>query len=316
MSGNRLLKVKINSVRTPDGYFILKDIEFELFEKETLCIIGESGSGKSMTGYCIMGLLPPNLISDYEICFSKGEVTLCRPENFRGRDITMIFQEPMTALNPLFTIGAQLAESIKGYNNQEKEKIVTDALKSVGIRDAHRVYHSYPHQLSGGMRQRALIAMAFLPNPSVVIADEPTTSLDVTVASGILSLVNQLKKTKGTSLIFISHDLNIVEKMADRILVMYGGTVMEGGALNDILKKPLHPYTKAIKRLYEERRRGDRKHLPEIRGFVPSIREMPAGCPFNPRCELSTEQCLKEMPPVSTLTNGHIIRCFNYKSAL
>ncbi|MCX7943420.1 MAG: ABC transporter ATP-binding protein [Deltaproteobacteria bacterium] len=313
MSSNSLLKTKINYVKTLDGLYILRDIEFEIFGRETVCIIGESGSGKTMTGYCLMGLLPQNLISDYEVYFTKEGKIYSNPEEYRGKEITMIFQEPMTALNPVFSIGNQLIEVVR-RNNTLKEKVVLDALRSVGIKNPDKVFHSYPHQLSGGMRQRILIAMAFLPGPSIVIADEPTTALDVTMSSGILSLIDFLKNSKGTSLIFISHDLNIVEKMADRIIVMYGGTIMEEGNKTDILNKPLHPYTIALKRLFEERKNTYNSRLPEIKGYVPSIKDMPKGCPFNPRCENVINICKRELPPLTIKYENHKVRCFNYHS--
>lgn len=313
MSQSSILKVNINYVNTIDGYSILRDINFELYERETLCIIGESGSGKSMTGYCIMGLLPSNLKNDSTISFIKNGEILHNPEELRGKKITMIFQEPMTALNPLFTVGSQLSEVFSKEKPSEIKNKVINALRNVGIKNAEKIYHSYPHQLSGGIRQRVLIAMAFLPEPSIVIADEPTTALDVTVSSGILSLINYLKKTKGISLIFISHDLNIVEKLADRIIVMYGGTIMEAGDIQDILLQPLHPYTIALKKLFDERKKEGKRRLPEIKGFVPSIREMPTGCPFNPRCDITSDICKREMPPIKKLNPNHIIRCFNHR---
>ncbi len=314
MSDNKLLDVNISSVMTADGFHILREINFELYSNETLCLIGESGSGKSMLGYSIMGLLPSNLKLNGVITYYKDRnVPLINPEEIRGHKITMIFQEPMNALNPLFTIGNQMCEAIKGCSKKESKERVIDALKDVGIKNAERVFESYPHQLSGGMRQRVLIAMAFLSEPSIVIADEPTTALDVTVASGILSLINSLKMQLGVSLIFISHDLNIVEKIATRIIVMYGGTIMESGTRSEILNNPLNPYTIALKRLFEERKKEGSNHLPEIKGYVPSIRDMPQGCPFNPRCERATRECINELPPMISESGHRKIRCFHYK---
>ncbi|MGC8926353.1 MAG: ABC transporter ATP-binding protein [Myxococcota bacterium] len=315
MSSNSILKVNIEYLKTLDGYHILRDISFGVYKNETLCIIGESGSGKSMTGYSIMGLLPQNLLFRGDIEYSDDNVTIKDPSLMRGKKITMIFQEPMTALNPLFSIGNQLSEVLPDIDKAEQKKRILTSLKDVGIRDAERVYNSYPHQLSGGMRQRALIAMAFLPQPSVVIADEPTTALDVTIASGILSLIKHMKQRKGISLIFISHDMNIVEKIADRIIVMYGGTIMEAGSASEILNNPMHPYTLALKRLFEERRKGHQRRLMEIKGFVPSIRDMPAGCPFNPRCNRATDICRERFPELLTEGESHQIRCLNYKDA-
>lgn len=312
MSTDRILSVDIEFLKTLDGFYILRDIKFFLKKGETLCIIGESGSGKSMTANCIMGLIPKELNYKGEICYFNREKRITAPEILRGEKITMVFQEPMTALNPLFTIGDQLEEIIPNVDSKKRKGIVIEALKSVGIRDAERVYKAYPHQLSGGMRQRALIAMAFLPDPEILIADEPTTALDVTVASGILSLINRLKKEKGTSLIFISHDINIVEKVATRILVMYGGIIVEEADRDEILNRPLHPYTRALVGLFKRRKERPEGILPELKGYVPSIREMPGGCPFNPRCEIATEICRKEIPPIKIESNEHIVRCFNY----
>lgn len=316
MSSNSLLKVCIKSLKTIDGYYILRDVDFSVNKNETLCIIGESGSGKSMTGYSIMGLLPNNLIFDGNIEYSNGDIHISNPSLYRGKKITMIFQEPMTALNPLFSIGHQLGEVLQDLDEHKRKNRILEALKDVGIRDAERVYNSFPHQLSGGMRQRALIAMTFLPDPSIVIADEPTTALDVTIANGILSLINHMKKTKQISLIFITHDMNIVEKVSDRIIVMYGGTIMEAGSRDEIFNHPLHPYTLALKRLFEAKKEGRQKELPEIKGFVPSIRDMPSGCPFNPRCNFVTDTCKEKLPQLSTEGDSHQIRCFNYKNII
>lgn len=312
MSRNRILNIDIRSLKTLDGYNILRDIYIELNERETLCIIGESGSGKSMLGFSVMGLLPPNLLFNGKIEYYKdGNLFSSDPKVLRGREISMIFQEPMTALNPLFTIGHQLEEIAPRVGKEKKRQIVLDALRSVGIKNTEKVYMSYPHQISGGMRQRALIAMAFLGDPSIVIADEPTTALDVTVASGILSLLRQLRDEKNISLIFITHDLNIVEKIAERIVVMYGGTIMEMGDRDTILNNPHHPYTLSLRSLFEERKKK-RQVLPEIKGFVPSIRDMPSGCPFHPRCNYSDERCKGDLPRIESLTNSHIIRCLHH----
>jgi peptide/nickel transport system ATP-binding protein len=310
MSTDRILDVDIKSLKTLSDLYILKDVRFELYQRETLCLIGESGSGKSMTGYCILRLYPDTLKFEGRIRYYKGQEEIDDPVRLRGKEISIIFQEPMTALNPLFTIGNQLGETLLDIDRNERKNRIINALKEVGIKNPERVIKSYPHQLSGGMRQRALIAMAFLSSPRVIIADEPTTALDVTVAAGILSLLKRLKEERGISLIFISHDLNIVEKIADRIIVMYGGTIMEVGKSSDILERPAHPYTIALKSLFEERKKGEGR-LREIKGYVPSINDMPPGCPFNPRCPFVLDICKRELPPITRIDNSHTVRCFN-----
>ncbi|GAB5506389.1 MAG: ABC transporter ATP-binding protein [Rhizobiaceae bacterium] len=286
------------------------DISFKLKQGETLGIVGESGCGKSMTALAIMGLLPRPIgrISQGSITLDGvGELTRMREgsmKQVRGNHISMIFQEPMTSLNPVFTVGFQISEAIRTHERLSGEAVkkrAIEMLEMVGIPLPEMRYSSYPHQLSGGMRQRVMIAMALACRPQIMLADEPTTALDVTIQAQILKLMNRLKAEIGTSIIFITHDLGVIAKMTQRVLVMYAGVVVEEATVRDLFKTPLHPYTagllKSIPRV--DREAGRQRTLHTIKGVVPNMLALPRGCRFSDRCPDVHEPCRKWEPPLA-----------------
>ncbi|MGG5255295.1 ABC transporter ATP-binding protein [Neobacillus sp. SM06] len=293
-------------------------ISFELNEGEILGIVGESGSGKSVTSLTAMGLIPtpPGKIEKGEILFEGKDLTKLSEKEFRkirGNQISMIFQEPMTSLNPLFTIGNQLMEAIILHTKLSKADAKArsiELLKLVGIPRAEGILQEYPHQLSGGMRQRVMIAMAMACNPKVLIADEPTTALDVTIQAQILTLMKDLNQKTNTSIILITHDLGVVAEICDRVIVMYSGQVVEQGDVRTILKDPQHPYTKgllkSVPNLTEKKER-----LYSIPGSVPAPGTIQKGCRFAPRCAEALAICHNESPDLHTTNkDGHVARCF------
>ncbi|MHC1750252.1 MAG: ABC transporter ATP-binding protein [Cellulosilyticaceae bacterium] len=292
-------------------------VSFDIEEGQTLAIVGESGCGKSITSMSIMKLIemPPGEIAKGEIIFQGEDLVKKTPhemQKVRGNKISMIFQEPMTALNPVFKIGLQLSEPLmlhRGMNKQEAREKSIEMLKLVGIPRAESLVDDYPHQLSGGMRQRVMIAMALCCEPALLIADEPTTALDVTIQAQILRLMNELKDKMNTSIMLITHDLGVVAEMADHVVVMYAGKVVENASVSDIFNAPRHPYTiglmGSIPDIEEETER-----LVNIAGVVPNPLDMPTGCPFNPRCERATDKCRQEMPELNEVVPGHKVRCF------
>ncbi|GBF10249.1 ABC transporter ATP-binding protein [Tepidibacillus sp. HK-1] len=319
MSESYLLQVKqlITNFYTEDGVFsAVNDVSFSLKPGETLGIVGESGSGKSVTSLSIMGLIPKsNGKVEGSILYNGEELTNLSEKQMRklrGNEIAMIFQEPMTSLNPVFTIGNQMVESIRlhtSLSKKEAKKKAIDMLKRVGIPRAEEIMNEYPHQLSGGMRQRVMIAMAMSCTPSILIADEPTTALDVTIQAQILDLMRNLKKDSNTSILLITHDLGVVAEMCDRVIVMYAGKIVEEADVRTIFHYPNHPYTKGLiqstPQLNETKQR-----LYSIPGNVPSIKEMPSGCTFAPRCEYATDQCLHQVPELKDVGTNHKSRCW------
>lgn len=319
---NRLLEIQNlrTYFQTPNGTLSAVDgISFHIESGETLCVVGESGCGKSVTALSIMRLLrtPPARYVSGHILFEDEDLLKLSKERMRrirGRDIAMIFQEPMTSLNPVHTVGRQIAEAIRlrdsklGVNEAIERAI--EMLKLVMVPDPHRRVKEYPHQMSGGMRQRAMIAMALSCNPKLLIADEPTTALDVTVQAQILKLMKKLKDELGMAMLFITHDLGVVARMAQRVVVMYAGEVVEEGTVFEIFERPLHPYTRGllecIPRLDQER--GE---LQIIHGSVPSPLTFPEGCRFSPRCSESMEMCHKENPALVE-EDRHRVACFLY----
>jgi len=317
-----LLEVQNLNVRFPlSGGDILavRDVSFSLEKGRTLGFVGESGCGKSVTAYSILGLVPPPGVVDSGSIRYRGEDIVRmddeRIRKIRGREIAMIFQEPMTSLNPVFTIGYQIVESVTlhlGMDDREAREYAAELLDSVGIPDPSRRLDSYPHELSGGMRQRAMIAMALSASPSILIADEPTTALDVTIQAQILDLLIRLQDERKMSLVLITHDLGIVANIADEIAIMYAGEIVEFGRTGDIFRKPGHPYTRglfrAIPRIGE-----NRKRLMTIPGMVPAMTSAPTGCVFYPRCGMSIGAC--DRAPVAMIgTRGRAVRCIRYRA--
>ncbi len=292
-------------------------VNFEIYEGETLGIVGESGSGKSVTSISIMGLIPnpPGKIVEGEILY-KGEnlvdKSVSEMRKIRGNEISMIFQEPMTSLNPVFTIGDQIAEAVLLHQKVSKKEAMERAvemLKKVGISAPDKRVHDYPHQLSGGMRQRVMIAMALSCNPGMLIADEPTTALDVTIQAQILELMKQLRDEFNTAIMLITHDLGVIAEVADRVTVMYAGKSRSIRMFIDF-SKVKHPYTisllDSIQKLVGERQ----KRLNPIPGVVPNPLNFPKGCKFNNRCEYAKNQCFEKEPELIEVETGHCVRCW------
>ncbi len=294
-------------------------ISFSIKSGETLGIVGESGCGKSVTALSIMRLIadPPGKIISGEIFFKKTDLLNLdknKMMNIRGKNISMIFQEPMTSLDPVFTIGHEIQETIMVHQKYDKKKaksIVMDLLKKVGMPDAEKRIDCYPHELSGGMRQRVMIAMALSCNPTLLIADEPTTALDVTIQAQILQLMNNLKAEFGTSLMLITHDLGVIAEMCDNVAVMYAGHIVEYTDLNTLFNKPLHPYTKGLSKSIP-RLDLSLDRLDTIKGTVPNLCCLPEGCPFHPRCDETISICSREMPPLIEINSNHQIKCHLY----
>ncbi|MBW1699219.1 MAG: ABC transporter ATP-binding protein [Deltaproteobacteria bacterium] len=299
----------------------VEGVDFDLHKKETLGIVGESGCGKSVTALSIMRLVPEpaGRIVNGEIWFEGRDLTKLTHSDMRqirGNKISMIFQEPMTSLNPVFTIGYQIAEAIKlhqGFSKKEALEKAVLMLKTVGISSAERRVNEYPHQLSGGMRQRVMIAMALSCNPSLLIADEPTTALDVTIQAQILNLMNKLKQEFEAAIILITHDLGVIAEMAQNVIVMYTGKIVESGDVNVIFEQPLHPYTQGLLgSVPSEEIIINKKKLHEIPGVVPNLTELPAGCPFHPRCSQKMTICTEKTPRLFEPQKGHEVACWLY----
>ncbi|WP_226002691.1 ABC transporter ATP-binding protein [Paenibacillus sp. BJ-4] len=303
-------KTAAGTIRAVDG------VDLSVGKGETLGIVGESGCGKSITSLSIMQLLPKGLgkVAAGEVRFN-GENMLDFSErkmrSIRGNEMAMIFQEPMTSLNPVFKIGKQIAESARyhhGVSKQKAKDMAVEMLTKVGIPRPEKVAVSYPHELSGGMRQRVMIAMAMICNPKLLIADEPTTALDVTIQAQILDLMRELQKSEGTSILMITHDLGVVAEMCDRVVIMYAGQVVEETDVKTLFKDPKHPYTQSLlaslPQLY-----SDQERLASIPGQVPNPLDMPKGCRFAPRCQFAKEICLAEAPELVEVEFGHKSRC-------
>ena len=305
---------------TDDGVVEAVDgMSFTIKRGEVLGLVGESGCGKSVASLSIMRLIDkPGKIVGGEVIF-KGEDLLKKTEEemrkIRGSEIAMIFQEPMTSLNPVFTIGNQIIEAIllhQDLSEEEAEKRTIELLNLVGIPEPERRFAQYPHELSGGMRQRAMIAMAISCNPDLLISDEATTALDVTIQAQILELMKDLQKKIGMAVLFITHDLALVAEMANNIAVTYTGKIVEYSDARSVFKNPKHPYTYGLLRSVPNLLSEETKvELPAIEGMVPSPYHMPQGCHFNPRCPFATEICRKEMPELNELEPHHLVRCFH-----
>ena len=297
---------------------ILNGVSFDIYKGETLGIVGESGCGKSVTSLAIMRLLqsPPARIKGSIMIDGKELLTLSEKQMqaIRGNRISMIFQEPMTSLNPLFSIGDQLIETFmqhQGLSKKEAWEKGTEMLRMVRIPLPEQRMKEYPFQLSGGMRQRVMIAMALACRPELLIADEPTTALDVTIQAQVLDLMRNLQQEMGTSIAFITHDLGVVSEMCDRVIVLYCGEVVEEAVAEDLFEHPKHPYTEGL--LGTLPKFGQSERLEMIPGVVPPAGKFPAGCVFAPRCKYATEQCHAQKPGLCDLGGGHKVRCFRYE---
>lgn len=298
---------------------VVDDVNFVIYKGETVALVGESGSGKSITSLSIMRLLPmpPGEISVGTITLNdKNLLDMNNKEmsKIRGNEVSMIFQEPMTSLDPVFTIGNQMMEAIRRHQKistkQAKEKSL-QLLKEVGIANAEKVLTEYPHQLSGGMRQRVMIAIAMSNNPQLLIADEPTTALDVTVQAQIVTLMMKLKKEQQSAILFITHDMSVVAETADRVMVMYAGQIVEQAPVRALFLEPKHPYTIALLKTMPTLE-TDIKRLPSIPGTVPPAYALPEGCRFAPRCPFVMEHCRHVLPEVTLLQHQHHVRCHLY----
>ena len=291
-------------------------VSFDVRREETVCLVGESGCGKTVSALSIMRLvpMPPGEIVGGKILFNNQNLVECDEaamEHIRGNQIAMVFQEPLTSLNPVFTIRDQIAEAIRTHetlSDRDMEARCRQLLEDVGIPSAAERLNDYPHQLSGGQRQRVMIAMALACNPELIIADEPTTALDVTVQAQILKLLNTIQKDRAMSVLYITHDLGVVSKVADRIYVMYSGIIVEQGNKDHIFHGAQHPYTRALLASLPHRsKRGER--LYSIPGTVPNPAYKPAGCPFHPRCSHAIQTCREQFPGICDYGKGHLARC-------
>jgi oligopeptide/dipeptide ABC transporter ATP-binding protein len=283
---------------------------------EAVCVVGESGCGKTVTALAVMGLvpIPPGQIERGRIRFDGKDLTGLtdsQMEKIRGRRIAMVFQEPLTSLNPVFTIGSQIEEAIAVHEKispAELKRRTLKLLSDIGLPSPEARYGDYPHQLSGGQRQRVMIAMALACDPELIIADEPTTALDVTIQAQILNLMNRIQRNRGNALLYITHDLGVVANIADRVYVMYAGTVVEQGHTEQIFSRSAHPYTKGLLASLPVRaKRGKRLH--SIPGTVPDPAKKPSGCPFHPRCPSAIPSCRETFPKMYDLGDGHLTRC-------
>ena len=308
---------------TPAGEVkALNDVSLHLDEGEVLGIVGESGSGKSVTAYSIMGLTAdPGKIVGGSIVFNGhriDEMSEKELRKIRGKEVSIIFQDPMTSLNPVYTIGAQIEEAIRLHTDKspaEAKERATELLRLVGINEPEKRMKQYPNAHSGGMRQRVMIAMALACEPKLLIADEPTTALDVTIQAQILELINELKEKLRMAVILITHDLGIVSSMCDRIAVMYAGKVVECGTADDIFYRPMHEYTKGLLRSVPNIHDPDSKRLTAIEGTPVDLLNPPAGCPFAPRCPKCMKICLREMPPSHDHGGLHTSSCWTAEKA-
>ena len=316
------------SVKDLKTYFYTKDgvvkavdgIDFEINKGETLGMVGESGCGKSVSALSVMRLLPmpPAKIMDGKIFLKArniSKISELAMRKIRGRKISMIFQEPMTSLNPVYTIGKQISEAIRlhqGLNKEEAKEKTLAMLKLVEIPESSRRFKEYPHQMSGGMRQRVMIAMALSCNPELLIADEPTTALDVTIQAQILDLISKLQKEFRTSVLIITHDLGVIAEMADRVMVVYAGKAVESADVRDIFRNPRHPYTRGLLKSLPRLDMDREVKLEVIKGMVPDALSFPAGCRFHPRCSFVKKKCRTEEPALVDAIDGHQVRCWRH----
>lgn len=315
------------SIRNLKTYFFTRrgvvkavdGVSLDLLKSECLCLVGESGCGKTVTALSILGLIdsPPGRIVGGEIRYDNLDLVGCPREqlrHIRGKEIAMIFQDAQSAFNPVFTIGDQIVEQIKlhlGVSGREAREKAIGLLKEVGISSPEKAVNYYPHQLSGGMKQRAMIAMSLSCDPEVLIADEPTTAVDVTIKAQILDILYRLKNTRQMSILFITHELSIVSEIGDRIVVMYAGKIAEIATVSELLGSPKHPYTAGLINCLPSLTQV-RDRLESIPGTVPSLIDPPGGCLFHPRCDKALAICREEPPPPITVSEGHTVFCYLY----
>jgi oligopeptide/dipeptide ABC transporter ATP-binding protein len=291
---------------------VISNLCFDLKKAEIFGLVGESGCGKSLTALSILRILPTNAASEGEILFKNKNLLLLNDEEMRqirGKDISMIFQEPMTSLNPVLTIGYQIAETLIAHFDMSKKEATNKAvelLKAVKMPSPELRIKEYPHHLSGGMRQRVMIAMAVACNPSLLIADEPTTALDVTIQAQILELLQGLRKEREMAILLITHDLSIISEQADRVAIMYAGRIMELANVDELFQDPLHPYTRG---LLESLPVAKGTALKPIAGFVPAPGSLPSGCKFSGRCYLASDECRRVEPELVEISENHFVRC-------
>lgn len=310
---------------------VLRGVSFDIKRGRTLCIVGESGCGKSVTANTILRLLPDlSRIENGSITYYKedgSEIRLDKLEKngkqmrkLRGEDIAIIFQDPMTALNPVYTVGYQIEEMLrehkKNLSKKQYKAAAIEDLADMGIPSPELRYGEYPHQFSGGMRQRAMIAMGMSCDPKILLADEPTTALDVTISAQIFELMNNLKKEHNTAIMMITHNMGVVAEMADEVAVMYMGNIVEYGPVEQIFTHPSHPYTEALLQSIPVLGKGKNQQLEPIRGSTPDPFNRPKGCQFCPRCDYACQRCEDEMPPEEWVSESHYTRCFNYKEVM
>ena len=318
--GSHLLEVDDLKMyfHTEDGVVkAVNGVSYTLDRGETLGVVGESGSGKSVTSLTIMGLIemPPGRIEGGDVRYrgkSLLKMSEAEMQHIRGNDIAMIFQDPMTSLNPVYTIGRQLGEGLRlhrGYSKEQATKRAIELLDLVGIPNPEQRVKDYPHQFSGGMRQRVMIAMALACDPDILIADEPTTALDVTIQAQIIELMKEMQQKNGNAIIMITHDLGVVADVADKIMVMYAGAPVEMGTADEIFYQPHHPYTWGLMNSIPKAEVGEKRPLTPIEGNPPSLVNVPAGCSFAPRCPYATDKCLAEAPERVEVSEGHFARC-------
>lgn len=323
LNNEKLLEIKNLKVNfyTAEGVAkAINGIDFDIFHGETLGIVGESGCGKTVTGLSILQLIdcPPGKIVAGKIIFKGRDLIKLRPgemRKIRGKEIAMIFQEPMTSLNPVYTIGKQISEAILVHNNISKKEVIARTvglLKKVEIPSPEKVINAYPHQLSGGMRQRAMIAIALSCGPQLLIADEPTTALDVTIQDQILDLINSFKRKYNMSIMMITHDLGVIAEISDRVAVMYAGRIVEYADVGKLFAGPKHPYTLGLMASIPKLNKQV-KRLQTIPGIVPDSINFPKGCRFNNRCLFADDKCKNEEPGIEEVEVGHYVSCWHYK---
>lgn len=318
---DNVIEIKDLSIQYATDEGIVKAVNhlnLQLARGETLGLVGETGAGKTTTALGIMGLIPdpPGVITGGEILFEGTDLLKLSKQRLRairGNKISMIFQDPMTSLNPVVTVGDQIAESIRIHEKLSRAEAALkakDMLELVGIPGDR--YGEYPHQFSGGMKQRVIIAIALSCNPEVILADEPTTALDVTIQAQVLDLISKLKKEKNTSMILITHDLGVVVEICDKVAIMYAGEIVEYGSLEQIYDQTAHPYTKGLFGSIPDIE-AKTSRLKPIPGLMPDPSNLPEGCSFEPRCERSCQRCKEENPPLIEIGNGHFVKCHNYR---